>query len=227
MVSGREETSERGVKPARVEEINAEAGFFMLTREVIVRAEIAESIPRFSKGFVKRGGGLCAVRVRGDTGTAEVVREQEAQRPIRADGETRGTSEVEFRDNAVFHFIMIANVDGGDPIHGGFDLLAIAIIDETRGRRACHRDEAIPPQGRFAVGIVVEGVVFEFRPFEDVTRGHTCTALRLVQCRCVAVLVVAVGVAVREGRHRVFVSRIIHPLQMYHHQFADLKFRIN
>lgn len=59
---------------------------------------------------------------------------------------------------------MIANVDGGDPIHGGFDLLAIAIIDETRGRRACHGDETI-------LGIVVEGVVFELRPFEDMTRS--------------------------------------------------------
>ena len=180
MVSGREETSERGVKPARVEEINAEAGFFMLTREVIVRAEIAESIPRFSKGFVKRGGGLCAVRVRGDTGTAEVVREQEAQRPIRADGETRGTSKVVLRDNRVLHLIVIANIDGGDPIHGGFDLLAIAIIDETRGRRACHRDEAI-------FGVIGEGVGLSV----DSTRGH------------VSVRVVAVGVAVRERRDRV------------------------
>ncbi len=83
---------------------------------------------------------------------------------------------------------MIANVDGGDSIHGGFDLLRVAIIDKTRGRVACHRDEAI-------LGIIVEGVVVELRPFEDVARGH------------VAVLVVAVGVAVREGGHRVFVSR--------------------
>jgi len=54
------------------------------------------------------------------------------------------------RDNRVLHFvpqgndIVIANpsttlragVDGGDPVDSGLDLLAIATIDKTRGRRA-------------------------------------------------------------------------------------------
>jgi len=67
---------------------------------------------------------------------------------------------------------VIANVDGGDPVHSGFDLLAVPIIDD--------RDEAIPPQGRFAVGVVVEGVVVELRPFEDVARGHIAVCTQVI-----------------------------------------------
>lgn len=63
---GLEEASQRAVVPTRLEEVNAEAGFLALSRKFVVRVEIAVSIPRFAKGFVERGGGLCAVRVRGD-----------------------------------------------------------------------------------------------------------------------------------------------------------------
>ena len=71
------ETSQRGVHPARVEEVDSEAGFFALTCELVVRAQVAESIPRLTEGFIERGGGLGSVRVRGDGGTAEVVGEEE------------------------------------------------------------------------------------------------------------------------------------------------------
>ena len=70
---GREETSQRGVHPARVEEVDSEAGFFALTGKFVVRAQVAESIPRLTEGFIERGGGLGSVRVRGDGGTAEVL----------------------------------------------------------------------------------------------------------------------------------------------------------
>ena len=69
------ETSQRGVHPAGVEEVDSEAGFFALAgaltgcfAKFVVRAEIAESIPCFSKRFIKRGGGLGSVGVRGDGG---------------------------------------------------------------------------------------------------------------------------------------------------------------
>jgi hypothetical protein len=71
------EASQRGVKPASVEEINSERGLFSLSGKFVVRAEIAESIPRLTEGFVEGGGGLDSVRVRGEGGTAEVVGEEE------------------------------------------------------------------------------------------------------------------------------------------------------
>ena len=123
-----------------------------------------------------------------------MIAEQEAESPIGADGETRSSSKIIFRDDVVLHFIVIPNIDRRDPVDGGFDLvstsstqrLAIAIVDETRGRVSRYRDQLI-------LGVVGQGVVFELCPLEDVTRGH------------VAVRVIAVGVAVREGGRRVFV----------------------
>lgn len=49
---GREEASQRAVIPARVEEVNAEAGFFALSRKLVVRVETAESIPCFAKRLI-------------------------------------------------------------------------------------------------------------------------------------------------------------------------------
>ena len=63
------ETSQRGVHPASVEEVDSEAGLLALTGEFVVRAEIAESVPRLTKGFVESGGGLCAA----DVGVPEAV----------------------------------------------------------------------------------------------------------------------------------------------------------
>jgi hypothetical protein len=82
------ETSQRGVHPARFEIINSERGLFSLTGELVVRAEIAESIPCFSKRLVQRGRGLDSARVRGDGRTAEVVTEQVGECPARADGDS-------------------------------------------------------------------------------------------------------------------------------------------
>ena len=133
------ETSQRGVHPAGVEEVDSEAGFLALTGELVVRAEIAESIPCFSKRFIKRGGGLGAVGVGRDRETAEMVSEQEAQRPARANGESRGPCEVVFRDRRPFFLvpqgddIVIANVVGGDTIHDSFDLFPVRIVVEARG----------------------------------------------------------------------------------------------
>ena len=91
----REETSQRGVKPARLEEVNpSQRGLFPLSRKLVVGIETSESIPRLTKGFVQSGGGLDSVRVRGDGGTAEMVSEQEAESPARADGETSCPCEV-------------------------------------------------------------------------------------------------------------------------------------
>ncbi len=62
-----------------------------------------------------------------------MIAEQEAEGSIRADGETRCSSKIIFRDDVVLHFVVIADIDRRDPVDGGLDLLAIAIIDETRG----------------------------------------------------------------------------------------------
>jgi hypothetical protein len=84
---GLREAAQRGVEPARVEEVNAETGLLALTGELVVRAEIAERVTRLAKGFVERGGGLGAVRVRGDGGTADVVAEQIREGSVGADGD--------------------------------------------------------------------------------------------------------------------------------------------
>ena len=91
---GGEETSQRAVVPACVEEINSEVGFLSLARKFVVRAEVAESIPRLTEGFVERGSGLDSVRVRGDGRTAEMVTEQVGQCPARADSDSGPTREM-------------------------------------------------------------------------------------------------------------------------------------
>jgi hypothetical protein len=63
-----------------------------------------------------------------------MIAEQEGQCPARADSQTRGSGEIVFRDHRVLHFIVVANIDRRDPVDGGFDLLAIAIVGEV-GRR--------------------------------------------------------------------------------------------
>ena len=66
------ETSQRGVHPARVEEVDSETGFFALSgaltgsfAKFVVRAEIAVStltgcfaIPRLTEGFVPSASGM-------------------------------------------------------------------------------------------------------------------------------------------------------------------------
>ena len=92
---GGHEPSQRGVEPTRLEEVNpSQRGLFPLSRKLVVGIETSESIPRLTKGFVQSGGGLDSVRVRGDGGTAEMVSEQEAESPARADGETSCPCEV-------------------------------------------------------------------------------------------------------------------------------------
>jgi len=91
----RNESSQRAVVPASAVKIKPKLGLFPLTGELVVRAEIARSIPRLAEGFVQRGGGLDSARVGGDRRTAEVVAEQVGQCPIRADGETRRTRKID------------------------------------------------------------------------------------------------------------------------------------
>ena len=63
---------------------------------------------------------------------------------------------------------MIANVDGGDPVDGGFDLLAIAIIDETRGRRRARNGSLNPAQTEL-VRALREGLgLLEKKKMDDV-----------------------------------------------------------
>jgi hypothetical protein len=100
--------------PARVEEVDSEAGLLALAGEVVVRAEIAVSIPRLTEGFVPTGcfaieglRGLESVRVRGEGGTAEVVGEEEGECPVRADGDSGCPCELILGDNEVFHFMAI------------------------------------------------------------------------------------------------------------------------
>ena len=72
-----------------------------------------------------------------------MVSEQEAQCPVRANGETGRTRKIIFRDDAVLHFVVIADVVGGDSANHRFHLPAISIIDKTRRRRAGNGDEAV------------------------------------------------------------------------------------
>ena len=140
------ETSQRGVHPARVEEVDSEAGFFALTCELVVRAQVAESIPRLTEGFVERGSGLGSIGIGRDRRTAEVVAEQEAQCPARAAprGEARGTGKIIFRDCCTFFLvpqgddIVIADVVRGHTVDSGLDLLSIRIVVEAGRRRAGH-----------------------------------------------------------------------------------------
>ena len=53
-----------------------------------------------------------------------MVTEQVGQCPTRADGETRRAREVVLGDDGILDFVVLTNVDGGDPIHGGFDLIS-------------------------------------------------------------------------------------------------------
>ena len=64
-----------------------------------------------------------------------MVSEQVGQRPVRADGETRGAREVVFGDNGVLHFIVLTHVDRGHAIDGGLDLLAGGDINKNLFRR--------------------------------------------------------------------------------------------
>jgi len=111
-----------------------------------------------------------------------MVTEQVGQCPVRADSETRCTGEIVFRDRRPLFLVVLTNIVRGHTADNGFDLLSIRVIDKTRGRRTRDRNESI-----LRVVREIEGLS------PNVARGH------------VAVLVVAVGVAVREGRHRVFV----------------------
>jgi hypothetical protein len=61
---------------------------------MVVRAEVAESIPRLAEGFVERGGGLDSIGIGRDRRTAEMIAEQITQRPTRADGESGLAREV-------------------------------------------------------------------------------------------------------------------------------------
>jgi hypothetical protein len=100
------------VVPARVEIVNSKFRFITLPCKMVVRAEIAVSIPRLTEGFVERGGGLDSVRVRVDGGTAEVVGEEEGESPVRAAprGDSGRARKVIFRDNGVLDFVVIANL---------------------------------------------------------------------------------------------------------------------
>jgi len=115
-----------------------------------------------------------------------VVAEQIGQRPIRADGETGRPCEIIFRDNTALHFVVVANVICGHAVDRGLDLFRVAVIDETRARRARDRDESI-------LGVVCE--VEGLSP--NVAGGH------------VTVLVIRIGVAVRERSDGVFVGRVV------------------
>jgi hypothetical protein len=51
---------------------------------MVVRAEIAQSIPRLAEGFVERGGSLDSIGIGRDRGTAEMIAQEEAECPVRA-----------------------------------------------------------------------------------------------------------------------------------------------
>ncbi len=74
-----------------------------------------------------------------------MIAEQEAESPVRANGETRRTSKVILGDNRVLHFVVIANIDRRDPVDGGLDLLGIA-IDNTHPRASVW--EVMKPRAR-------------------------------------------------------------------------------
>lgn len=72
-----------------------------------------------------------------------MVTEQVGERSARADGETRSAREIIFRDRRPLFLVVLTHVVRGHTADNTLDLLAIAIIDKTRGRRGRHRDEAI------------------------------------------------------------------------------------
>jgi len=123
-----------------------------LPREFVVRAERAGGVARLAEGFVptgcfaiQRGGGLDSARVRCHRRTAEMVSEQVGQRPVRAAprGESRRAREIIFRDRRPLFLVVLTNIIRGHAADSTLDLLSIRIVDETRRRRARHRDEPV------------------------------------------------------------------------------------
>jgi hypothetical protein len=86
---------------------------------VVVRAEVAVSIPRLTEGFVEGGGGLESVRVRGDRGTADVIAEEEGQSPTRADGEASTVVKVQLLLET------FGQASAGTKSHAVFDLVVV------------------------------------------------------------------------------------------------------
>ena len=88
------ESPNRRIEPARAVKIKPKLGLFPLTSELVVRAERAGGVARFTEGFVQRGGGLDSACIGGDRRTAEMVAEQVGQCPTRADGDSGCPCEV-------------------------------------------------------------------------------------------------------------------------------------
>jgi hypothetical protein len=95
-----------------------------------------------------------------------MVAEQEGQRPVRADGETRCAREIIFGDRCPLFLVVLTNIIRGHTIDDGFYLLSIRIIDKTRGRRARHRDESV-----FGVIREIEGLS------PNVARNHVAIGI--------------------------------------------------
>jgi len=150
---GRSESANRRVKPARAVKIKPKLGLFPLTCKFVVRAEIAGGETRLAEGFVERGGGLDSAGVGGDRRTAEMVSEQEGQRPIRAAprGESRRARKIIFGDRRPLFLVMLTHVIRGRAAYCGLDLFSIRIpstslrvnSDKTCRHRANQRDQPI------------------------------------------------------------------------------------
>ena len=86
--------------------------------------------------------GLDSVRVRGEGGgldkldpaPAEVVGEEVGESPIRANADSGRTREVVLGNNRVLNFVVLTDIVRGHTVDGGFDLLAIRIVN-TRARQ--------------------------------------------------------------------------------------------
>ena len=103
-----------------------------------------------ARGIKASGGwvfvrGLDSVRIRGDGRTAEMVTEQVGQRPIRAAprGESGRAREIILGDRRPLFLVVLTDIIRGHAADSTLDLLSIRIVDETRRRRARHRDEPV------------------------------------------------------------------------------------